>query len=169
MTEKAAKPKRNTALIPQPHGGALNVGGTPGNKGGTGAVPSVVRQQLVGSFADRVQVLERIADGEPMVRVQIPLPELVGHVSCPKCGKDLMPDNPSKAAFITVEGKQSARPGDQIKAVDIIGKYGIGEKHEITAVSPEVTERLRQTIELISSRETWQPAVLLNAMDVIWV
>ena len=33
-------------LIPQPHGGALKAGGTPGNKGGTGRPPDVFRRKL---------------------------------------------------------------------------------------------------------------------------
>ena len=42
-------PKKNGVskaphLIPQPNGGALNSGGTPGNKGGTGRPPNLVRQ-----------------------------------------------------------------------------------------------------------------------------
>jgi len=48
------------ALIPQPHGGALRYGGT--NRGGTGRPPSEIRQRLRGSFADRIKILEEIAD-----------------------------------------------------------------------------------------------------------
>ena len=48
------------ALIPQPHGGALRNGGT--NRGGTGRPPSEIRQRLRGSFADRIKILEEIAD-----------------------------------------------------------------------------------------------------------
>ena len=164
----AARTGRKNALIPQPHGGALHRGGVEGNRGGKGAVPSLVRERLVGSFEERIPVLERIADGEPVVRVEIPLAELVGHLSCPKCGKAFMPDKPEDCAFVMIAGKQSARPGDQIKAVDTIGKYGVGEKHEISAVSQEVKDRLRQTVELINSRESWQPHALLQGMEAIW-
>ncbi|MEO8683010.1 MAG: hypothetical protein ABI665_28450 [Vicinamibacterales bacterium] len=48
------------AKIPQPHGGALNAGGTPGNNGGR--PPSVVRQRARGGFYDRIPTLEKIAD-----------------------------------------------------------------------------------------------------------
>lgn len=56
---KAAKP----ALIPRPNGkGALLAGGVPGNRGGTGRPPSVIRERLRGSFDERVKILEQIAD-----------------------------------------------------------------------------------------------------------
>lgn len=50
---RAAKPKRRkttekstVAKVPQPHGGALNAGGTPGNKGGTGRPPNEFKDFL---------------------------------------------------------------------------------------------------------------------------
>jgi hypothetical protein len=51
------------AKIPQPHGGALNAGGTPGNVGGTGRPASVIRDRLRGSFDDRIAFLEKVTDG----------------------------------------------------------------------------------------------------------
>jgi hypothetical protein len=49
-------------LIEQPHGGALLSGGVPGHKGGGGRPPSLVRALCLGSFAERIKVLEQIAD-----------------------------------------------------------------------------------------------------------
>ena len=49
-------------LVCQPHGGAIKQGGNNGNRGGKGAVPSDIRERLRGSFAERIQVLEDIAD-----------------------------------------------------------------------------------------------------------
>jgi hypothetical protein len=49
-------------LVRQAHGGALLSGGTPGQQGGTGAPPSALRRRLQGSLADRVRILEEIAD-----------------------------------------------------------------------------------------------------------
>src|SRR5205809_602307 len=48
MARKASKDRKTTAKttaptveqVPQPHGGALNAGGTPGNAGGTGRPPN---------------------------------------------------------------------------------------------------------------------------------
>ena len=51
------------ALVPQPHGGALYAGGVPGHDGkNAGRPPSALRERLRGSFAERVTVLEEIAD-----------------------------------------------------------------------------------------------------------
>lgn len=61
-TGKSAGPKAKApAKRPQPHGGALNVGGTPGNRGGTGRPPSAVRARCLGSFDERIHVAEEIA------------------------------------------------------------------------------------------------------------
>jgi hypothetical protein len=49
-------------LVRQPHGGAIKQGGNVGNRGGMGAVPSAIRERLRGSFAQRITVLEAIAD-----------------------------------------------------------------------------------------------------------
>lgn len=51
----------SSALVPQPHGGALRRG-NPGNKGG-GRPPSELRRRLREAGADRLSVLEEIADG----------------------------------------------------------------------------------------------------------
>src|SRR5215213_9855370 len=65
--------------IPQPHGGALNAGGTPGNRGGRGYPPSEVRRIARDAFAARVPILERIAEG----RIVVPLEE-----RCASCGHE---------------------------------------------------------------------------------
>jgi hypothetical protein len=52
-------------LIVPAHGrGALLSGGVPGHKGGGGRPPSEVRARCLGSFAERVAVLEEIADSK---------------------------------------------------------------------------------------------------------
>ena len=54
-------------LIPQPHGGALNSGGTPGNRGGTG-VTRKLREAFRGDLETARQRLVEIladADAEP--------------------------------------------------------------------------------------------------------
>jgi hypothetical protein len=63
-TRPKTRPPSNTlpvgALIPQPHGGALRNGGP----GSPGRPPSALRDRLRGSFAERVLVLEAIADDD---------------------------------------------------------------------------------------------------------
>ena len=51
-------------LVEQGHGGALLTGGAKGHRGGSGRPPSAIREHCRGSFAERVKVLEQIADGE---------------------------------------------------------------------------------------------------------
>lgn len=56
------KTAAKTAMVPQPHGGALLAGGVPGNAGGPGVPPSVVRRRARESYYDRIPKLEKIAD-----------------------------------------------------------------------------------------------------------
>ncbi|HXI14722.1 MAG TPA: hypothetical protein VNM48_00025 [Chloroflexota bacterium] len=58
---------KKTALVPQRNGGALNggallPGGVPGNKGGPGVTPHIVRARARSSFYERIPQLEKIAD-----------------------------------------------------------------------------------------------------------
>lgn len=112
--------KTTGALIPQPHGGALRNGGT--NKGGTGRPPSIIREQLRGSFADRVAVLEKIADGEAVAKMKAP------------DGKE-------------TEIQVSADIGDRLKAIDMLAKYGLGTVKEISVEN--VRDRVKQTLDVI--------------------
>lgn len=77
-------PSQSTELVTQQHGGALRTAGTPGNVGGPGHASKELRQRIRGSFANRVQVLEEIADSKEY------------------------------------------EAADRIRAVDTLGKYGLG-------------------------------------------
>ena len=77
-------------LLPQRHGGALRGGGKPGNRGGTGRPPSVIRERCRGSFEDRIVVLEEIADDA------------------------------------------KANAGDRIRALDLLGQYGLGTQQQLS-------------------------------------
>lgn len=127
-------------LVPQPHGGALQVG-NPGNHGGTGRPPSVLRERLRGSFEERVKVLEAIADGEVVQRLRLGTGE-------------------------ESEALTSASPADRIKAIDVMGKYGIGTLREISV--DQVRERLRETINVINAtlRESDADRVLQQLREI---
>lgn len=112
--------KTTGVLIPQAHGGALRNGGT--NKGGTGRPPSILRDQLRGSFADRVAVLEKIADGEAIAKMR---------------GMD------GKETEIQV----SADVSDRLKAIDMLAKYGLGTVKEVSVEN--VRERVQKTLDVI--------------------
>ena len=62
IVKTSVKTPETGQLVPQAHGGALRRGGT--NRGGPGRPPSAIREQLRGSFEQRIRVLEDIADGK---------------------------------------------------------------------------------------------------------
>lgn len=110
--------------VRQPHGGALNRGGTPGNAGGR--PPSVLRARLRGSFEDRVKVLEEIADD-----AKLP-------------------------------------PVDRIRAIDLLGKYGIGQLRELSVEA--VRERVRRTLQVVSdSLPPAEAARIISQLRAVWV
>ena len=100
--------------------------GNPGNAGGTGRPPSVLRERLRGSLEQRVGVLEAIAD-DPEVD-----------------------------------------PQDRIRAIDVMGKYGIGTLRELSV--DQVRERLQQTVSVIRATlsSKAEAADVLSQMRDIW-
>src|SRR5262245_54392044 len=96
--------------IPQPHGGSLNAGGTPGNKGGRGRVPSALRRAARESLADRIALLGEIADGV----TEIPLRE-----KCPDCG--YMPTGNARVKAL----RNRVRPRDQVRAIAELATIGM--------------------------------------------
>lgn len=68
---------------------------------------------------------------------------------------------------LTRLGKEAASDSDRIRAIDILGKYGLGTIQEMSVDS--VRGRLARTIELIRSElEPEQAATLLAKMAVLW-
>lgn len=105
------KPKKTSGktsgrkLIPQPHGGALLPGAGGGPQPGAGRPPSVIRERLRGSFAERIKILEAIAD-DPEVS-----------------------------------------PSDRVKAIDMLAKYGLGTRQEVTGPDGEPLFKVYRGIE----------------------
>lgn len=60
MKKKNGAKNGTVRKIPQPHGGALNSGGTPGNKGGTGRPPNAIRA-LARELLDKNELLQHLA------------------------------------------------------------------------------------------------------------
>ena len=99
-TEKTTTETTTPVLVPRPDGrGALNSGGTPGNKGG--GRPS---NELRGSMRE---ILEK---GLPHLKDFV-VGEHAVTLECPECGE-------------TVDVK-ATRPADQLKAIDIAARYGL--------------------------------------------
>lgn len=118
--------KTERQLVPQPHGGALLPGAGGGPQPGSGRPPSELRERLKGSLAERVKIIEEIAD----------------------------------------EITHSA--ADRLRAIDLLAKYGLGTKEEITLVSEDVRTRLERQVSLIAARPTWTREDLLTELGAIW-
>lgn len=156
------------AKVPQAHGGALNAGGTPGNKGGPGRPPDAIRERLRGSFDERVGVIEDIADGTPVTNADVPFINILPHVVCPKCETQMEAKDPAALFMLSIRGRVSATPSERIKALDIAAKYGLGTKEEITVVSEDVRHRIQTQAQLIASRPTWTREDLLAQLSEVW-
>lgn len=143
---KTTAPTTGVTKVPQPHGGALNSGGTPGNRGGLGRPSSEIKARLRGSFYDRIPTLEGIADGAvPMRQV------------CTQCG--FSPDNDEPVTL-------PAATADRLRALDIMAKYG-GDEDDVSA--DEVRRRLTKTIDTIRARLDAAVAnELIAALEPVW-
>ncbi len=151
MPKSAAK---SPVLIPQPHGGALLSGGKRGGTPGTGRPPSALRERLRGSFEDRIQILEEIADGEITLRLT---------QKCEHCGKE-----PSQPAPTVEEVLKIVPPiTDRLRALDLMAKYGLGTTKELTI--EHVRERLSGTIAVIQrSLPPEQANRILEQLREVW-
>ena len=130
-------------IVPEHGGGALYVGGVPGNAGGPGRPPSAIRLTCRESFAARVKILEDIADGEPIVKI-------------------MGPDGRTEL------GKISASPSDRIKAIDTLGKYGGIEK--LTVETPPLGSLAQmgddELLEVLQLRTGRLEAALMRRRDL---
>jgi hypothetical protein len=99
-----------SGLVPQPHGGALLPGAGGGAANGSlgGRPPSAIREHCRGAFADRVPILEAIADGKPLKMVKV-------------------------TAEKRLEMEVSASVKERVQAIDVLAKYGGVDKLALTA------------------------------------
>lgn len=155
-------------LIKQPHGGALRNGGPVAVNNG-GRPPSVLREELRGSFARRKHVLEDIADGEVIQKAALPLASILPHVECPNCGEiGVAAKDPSKVQLIQIQATVSANPNDRIKALDVLAKYGLGNAAK-TVSEEEVRDRLAATIrEIQTSLPVADAEALIQRIEKCW-
>jgi hypothetical protein len=119
---KSAKPSK----IPQSNGrGALYAGGVPGNKGGPGRPPSILRAELRDDYATRKSFLCEVIDGAVKVKTEVPLSEVLPLVHCPHCGKDGIEAAKGKGN-VTIDGLTSPSMRDRMAALEHMAKYGMG-------------------------------------------
>lgn len=157
-------------VIPQPHGGALAKHGFPGNRGGIGRVPTIVRAMCLQDFDRRRRVLREVADGEPTERMRVPIASIAKHLQCSSCAAPMVPTDDAKDVEIRV--KVSAPARDRVKAVDTLGKYsGLASETKITIVSPDVQDRVTRTVEAVMRYPGLDDATregLLDAIEEAW-
>jgi hypothetical protein len=165
--EKSNVPHGNIpATVPQAHGGALRKGGTPGNAGGTGRPKDRIRSQLTADYEKNLGIVDAIATGELLDKMEIPLLEVLQHVKCPKCQGDLQLGSEDDL-FATVMVKRSPSPKDRLGAVEHQGKYSIGAVREISV--DNVREKLEQQITLLRNRFSGEVLTsLLLDLKEIW-
>ena len=66
------------AKIPQPHGGALNSGGTPGHRGGGGRPPGRIREAARLGFDEKIDKLIEVAEDAEKDSDKLKAIELLG-------------------------------------------------------------------------------------------
>ena len=103
---------RRKLRVPKHRYGKLSQG-NPGNKGG-GRLPDVLRAEMRLILSGQLSVLTDIAEGRAIRRMKV--------------GKD----------GEEVEAWVSPEPGDRIRALDVLAKYGLGTQQEVSA---DVTNR----------------------------
>jgi hypothetical protein len=57
---------------------------------------------------------------------------------------------------------------DALGYANFLAKYGLGEKNEMSVVSPDVQSRLQAQVTLIGSRPSWDAEDLLNQLSEVW-
>lgn len=158
--------------IPQPHGGALNSGGTKGNRGGRGATPSRIRAALRRDFvAEARPLLRSTIRGDYVHKMRVPLLALLEHALCPECDGKMGAREPEKAAFVEIDVQASAPIGERRKAAEAIAKYGLGESTTIEVIHPEVIQRIQGTVQAIQDMpglSIEQREQLLDAIEAVW-
>ena len=110
--------------MPGLNGGSLRRGGaTGGRRRGAGRPPSIIREKLRGSFEKRIKILEQIADGEFVPH----LPKDVKRGDICTCGaykRDAAAECICMASNNATMAEYAV--SERLKAVDLLGKYGMG-------------------------------------------
>lgn len=100
-------------LVPRPDGrGALNSGGTPGNRGG-GRLPNAIRRKARRMLATRLDIVGHIADG---VTVQF--------------------DDGEQLKWV------SPRPAERLQALKLLADWGLGPPVSVADVQERMAQQL---------------------------
>lgn len=165
-SSKPSKPTAAGHMERQPHGGALRRGGT--NRPGSGRPPSVLRDRLRGSYAERMAFLDAVVDGAVMQRIEVPLVAVLPHVVCPNCGESpVVPKGTATALMVSIEARASASVKDRIAAMEQMAKYGLGQLKEISVEN--VRERVQETLRIIGQHcSPEQAETIYQMLEPVW-
>jgi hypothetical protein len=135
---KTAENSGGLPKVPQAHGGALLLGGVPGNKGGPGRPSREMREQLRERAAARYHVLEETADGV----IRLPLTR-----TCEHCGKS--PTKRARRGRSDLDPIElAAKSGDRLRALELMFRFGLGEQREVVD-SESIRDSLRAQRKII--------------------
>jgi hypothetical protein len=157
-TEPTTVQETKLAKIPQPHGGALNAGGTPGNRGGRGHPPSELRALAREAFARQFPRLEAIAEG----RVVVPLVE-----RCGKCGYEPTDAEEQQRAKAI---ERATRPGEQVRAMEALARVGMSSHISIDDVKARLISQVQELRGWGNECElpAGQLEILLDRLQLVW-
>lgn len=120
------------------------------DNGSTGEPAPQIGQPLK-AFANRIPMLEQIADGTVLVDVV---------EKCGECGHE---PYGSGACIL----KLPASAADRVQAVDVLRKAALGDGNELAVL--EVRTRLHKTVKLIRDElPEWQAEELLDKLGRVW-
>jgi hypothetical protein len=57
---------------------------------------------------------------------------------------------------------------DALGYANFLAKYGLGEKNELTVISPEIKAKIQTQVDIIGSRQSWDSQELLNQLSEVW-
>jgi hypothetical protein len=126
-TKSKAGKKPGTTLTKQSHGGAIHQGPAANVVPGPGRPASVIRAALAASFDQRREIYERIADGDTFERIEVELEEVAALLLCEVCGAGMSIKKDTPTDRLVVRAWRTARVRDRLRAMDSMGKFGIGD------------------------------------------
>lgn len=129
MSARATAPADASAVarIEQPHGGALLVGGVPGNKGG-GRPKEVLRERargLLGTVLDRIAAL---LDTRTPVLAHDAAARILSDPRVLALGDAVLT---VLQTVVREHAPTQLRPGELQRFADVLGKYGLGTQQEV--------------------------------------
>lgn len=116
-----------------PHGGAIHQGPAANVVPGPGRPPSAIRAALAQSFDVRRRIYEEVADGQAIERIEMEFKDAIPYLLCGNCGADPIIRKDTPVDRIVITAWRSARTRDRLRAMDSMGKLGVGvvTAHEV--------------------------------------